>query len=452
VLKKFGLFIAIVLMMSAVLSACGSGSGSGSNSGSNNSGSSAVSSGSSTNTGDTGTSEGDISGTIEFFSWWTSGGEGEALEALIEGFKKHYPNVEVINAAVAGGGGVNAKAVLANRMMANDPPSMFQVHGGAELFEWVATGKMETIDQLYEANGWYNVYPAKVLEMVGKNGEMYGVPMNIHRLNVYYYNKAIFEQHNIQPPTTFDEFFAAADKLKAAGIIPIALGDKSIWTVNVIFDSILLAELGPEEYGKLWTGELPLDHEGVVRAAEKLKKLLSYVNEDHSSLEWQDATQMVIDGKAAMNIMGDWAVGFFISKGWSPNVEFGWATMPDTGDYYLVNNDSFGLPKGIDNPEVVLKLLEYMGSVEGQSVFNAIKGSIPARTDVDVGNFNEYLQWSMNDFKKADQNNTLALTMSRGVAVPSGFLTKVEQALTVFVTQQNVDQLIQELKQAGSEL
>lgn len=441
--KKFALFIATVLMLSTVLSACGSNSDSSTNAGN---------SGSSANAGGTSASEETISGKIEFFSWWTAGGEGQALEALIEGFKKQYPDVEVVNAAVAGGGGVNAKAVLANRMMANDPPSMFQVHGGSELFEWVATGKMESINELYEANGWYDVYPQKVLEMVGKDGEMYGVPMNIHRLNVYYYNKEIFEKHDIQPPATFDEFFAAAEKLKAAGVVPIALGDKSIWTVNVIFDSILLAELGPEDYGKLWTGELPLDHEGVRNAAEKLKKLLSYVNEDHSSLEWQDATQMVIDGKAAMNIMGDWAVGYFINKGWEPNNQFGWATMPETGDYYLVNNDSFGLPKDVDNEQVVLKLLEYMGSDEGQSVFNSIKGSIPARTDVDVSSFNEYLQWSMNDFKKADQNNTLALTMSRGVAVPSGFLTKVEQALTIFVTQQNVDQLIQALKQAGAEL
>jgi len=78
---------------------------------------------------------------LEIFSWWTAGGEAEGLNALFAVYKKKYPDVEIINAAVAGGAGAAAKAVLKTRMQGGNPPDSFQVHGGAELIEtWVKTG------------------------------------------------------------------------------------------------------------------------------------------------------------------------------------------------------------------------------------------------------------------------------------------------------------------------
>src|SRR5699024_5467097 len=84
------------------------------------------------NNGDDGSSEGE-SGKVEIFSWWTGAGEEEGLLALIDLFEEKHPDITVENAAVAGGAGTNAKAVLATRMEGNDPPSTFQVHGGEEL-------------------------------------------------------------------------------------------------------------------------------------------------------------------------------------------------------------------------------------------------------------------------------------------------------------------------------
>ncbi|GGK29868.1 hypothetical protein GCM10010965_23390 [Caldalkalibacillus thermarum] len=123
---------------------------------------------------------------LEIFSWWTGAGEEAGLLALIELFEEKHPDVEVINAAVAGGAGTNAKAVLASRMQGDDPPGTFQVHGGAELNEgWVAAGKMEPLNDLYEEEGWYDKYPQDLIDMVSKDGNIYSVPVNIHRSNVF---------------------------------------------------------------------------------------------------------------------------------------------------------------------------------------------------------------------------------------------------------------------------
>lgn len=171
---------------------------------------------------------------LEIFSWWTGAGEEAGLNALVELFQEKHPDIEVENAAVAGGAGTNAKAVLASRMQGDDPPSTFQVHGGAELNEgWVAAGKMQPLNDLYEEMGWHDKFPEELIELVSKDGNIYSVPVNIHRGNVLWYNKQIFEENNLEPPTTFDEFFEVAETLKSKGITPLALGDKEPWTASI---------------------------------------------------------------------------------------------------------------------------------------------------------------------------------------------------------------------------
>src|SRR5918994_956936 len=118
-------------------------------------------------------------------------------------------------AACGGGAGANAKAVLKNRMLGGDPPDSFQVHGGQELIDtWVVPGKMEPITDIWDDEGWRDVYPEQLVEMVTHEDEIYSVPANVHRGNVLWYNKKVLDDNGIQPPKTFEDFFAAAEKLK----------------------------------------------------------------------------------------------------------------------------------------------------------------------------------------------------------------------------------------------
>lgn len=325
--KKLSILIVLVAAISMMLAACGS---SGSNSSSHS---------------DSGSSGDDGQKKIEFFSWWTAGGEADALKAMLKGFKEDHPDVKVINAAVAGGAGSNAKAVLATRMQGGDPPSTFQVHGGPELFQWVKAGKMQPLDQLYKKNEWMGKFPDKIIDMNSINDHVWGVPMDVHRGNVIFYNKKIFKKYNIKPPKTFEDFFKVAKKLKNAGVTPLALGDKNIWPATMLFENILLGKLGPDKYAKLWNGKIPFDSPTVVESAKILKKMLGYINKNHSSLSWQAAAQLVVDGDAAMTIMGDWAEGYFVSKGWKPKKDFGWIETPGTINDFMIINDTFGLPK-----------------------------------------------------------------------------------------------------------
>jgi glucose/mannose transport system substrate-binding protein len=372
---------------------------------------------------------------LEIFSWWTAGGEADGLNAMFAIYKKRYPGVEIINATVAGGAGTNAKAVLKTRMQGGDPPDSFQVHGGAELVDtWVKPGLLEPISSIYKGEGWTNVMPKDLVDMISSGGEQYAVPVNVHRGNVLWYNKKIFDDNKLKPPATWDEFFKVADALKAKGIAPLALGDKNKWEAAHLFEDILLATIGVDGYRGLWTGKTEWGGDGVSRALAAYAKILTYVNSDHAAGTWDSASQMLIDRKAAMNIMGDWAAGYFTSKGWKPTIDYGFAPAPGTIGVFVVVTDTFGLPKKVPHREEALNWLRVAGSKEGQEAFNPLKGSICARTDCDSKKFDIYLQSSGRDFAR----DKLVPSEVHGSAAPEGFATVFNDIVNLFVTNKDV--------------
>jgi len=372
---------------------------------------------------------------LEIFSWWTAGGEADGLNAMFGIYKKRFPGVEIINATVAGGAGTNAKAVLKTRMTGGDPPDSFQVHGGEELTStWVTTGFMESLGALYQSEGWNKVFPKDLIDIVSYRGQPYSVPVNVHRGNVLWYNKKVFDENNLKAPTTWDEFFTVAETLKMKGIAPLALGDKNKWEAAHLFEDILVASLGANGYRGLWNGKTSWTGDGVKKALDTYARILSYVNNDHAAGTWDSATQMLIDRKAAMTIMGDWAAGYFTSKGWKPNVDYGFAPAPGTGGTFVVVTDTFGLPRKAPHRAEALNWLKVAGSKEGQEAFNPLKGSICGRTDCDLNKFDAYLKSSAADFSK----NALVPSEVHGSAAPEGFATAFNDVVNFFVTNKNV--------------
>lgn len=391
-------------------------------------------------------SDTDASVKLDILSWWTAGGEAEALNAVLKGFMDQNPLIKVENAAIAGGAGANSQAVLSTRLQGGDPPAVFQAQGGPDLLRWQDAGYLQPLNDLYEANGWNEVYPQALIDMNSKDGQIYGLPLNVHRNNVIWYNKKVFADHGIEPPTTFEDFFAVAEKLQAEGIVPLALGDKTSRWATLVFEMALLDEFGVDGAAELWTGNVDFDSPQMRSALETFSRILDFTNENHSALDWQDAAELVISGQAAMHIMGDWETGFFESKNFKLDADYGWVQAPNSEKVFSIVNDSLGMPKGVVNVEEAKKFITYLGSEQAQKDFNTLKGSIPARTDVDLSSFNPYSQGAAQDFKEAKINISLA----GGSATPAGFINKVDDTVKEFVTQRNIDNFIKSLNQAKS--
>jgi len=371
---------------------------------------------------------------VEVFSWWTGGGEAAGLEAMIKVFQAEYPDIEFINAAVAGGAGTNARAVLATRLQANDPPDSWQGHAGQELIgTYVAANQLEPLNFLYEEEGWLEVMPETLIPLISQDGNIYSVPVNIHRANVVWYNPAILEENGITMPTTLEDWFASMEDLKNAGVeTPLAMGEQ--WTAMHLMETILLASMGEANYSGLWTGEFDWASPEVTTALEHFATALSYTNSDATSLTWQDAAQLVVNGDAAYNVMGDWAEGYFRELGKTPNVDYGWAPVPGSDGVFQFLSDSFVLPVGAPNRDGAIAWLKIAGSQAGQDAFNPVKGSIPARNDADRSLYGEYLLSAMDDWA----SDIVAGSLTHGVVANDSWKTEIDTALGLFLQSRDV--------------
>lgn len=145
--------------------------------------------------------------------------------------------------------------------------------------------------------------------------------------------------------------------------------------------------------------------------------------------------------------MGDWADGEFVAAHKKEGEDFGWVNHPGTDGSFMVIADGFTLAKNAPHKEAALAWLKTIGSKEAQEAFSPLKGSIPARTDVDRSKFDGYHQWSMDSFAK-DQ---LVASCVHGEAAPAAFQQVLNDVVTAFMVDKNVDNFANTLVQAARE-
>jgi glucose/mannose transport system substrate-binding protein len=389
-------------------------------------------------------------GKLEIFSWWTSPGEVEALNALYGAFKASFADVDVINAALAGGTGAggNMKAVLQTRLLAGQPPDSFQVHLGHELLDsHVKAGRMEPLDFLYQSEGWNSTFPDQLLSISQADGQQWAVPVNIHRSNVLWYNKGVLAASGAPLPTTFHDFLNLGETLKAQGVALLALGESQPGHAAHVFENVLLGELGAEGYKGLWTGLTPWSDPGVTQSLGTFDRLLGFANKDYLSVGWGDATDLVIAGRAFGVINGDWNNGYLKSKKFT---DYGYSPSPQTTGVYNALADSFGLPKNAVDRDNAIAWLKIAGSVAGQDAFNPLKGSIPARVDAGLGEgYDSYQRSAMAEFK----TNNIVPSVVHGFAAKESWVTDYVNIINTFAANRDVsaaqDSLVQAAQVAG---
>jgi glucose/mannose transport system substrate-binding protein len=372
---------------------------------------------------------------LEVFSWWTGGGEAHGLQALIKIWNKNHKGTPFKNETVAGGAGTNAKAVLAQRLAAKKPPDSFQGHAGAELQDYIKAGQLEPIDFIYKKAKFDKVMPKQLIDQITYKGHLYSVPVNIHRANILWYNPAVLRKAGITaPPKTWAQFMTALQKAKTAGVIPLAVGEQ--WTNKHLLETVMIATIGPTRWSKLWTKGGDWSNAGVKLALTRYKTLLTYSNSDAASLTWQDASKLVADGKAAFNIMGDWADGYFrVDLKKKPNTGYAWTAVPGTNGIYDWLSDSFTLPKGAPHRAAAVQWLTFLGSRQAQDTFNPLKGSIPARKDANPKLYDPYLKWALTQWK----SDKLAGSLTHGVVASNAWNTDIDTALGLFLQSKDVD-------------
>ena len=320
----------------------------------------------------------------EVIHWWTSGGESAAVKQVAQAYRN--AGGVWIDTAIAGGD--QSRAVTINRIVGGNPPTAAQFNTSKQFLDVIEAGMLNDVDTVARAQNWDQMLPPPIVDVIKVDGHYYAVPLNIHMQTWFWYSKAAFQKAGIaREPASMAEFFAALDKLKAAGLIPLAHGGQS-WQETVLFSAILANMGGKELYLKAMRDR---DQATLLGPAFRnvlltFKRLKSYVDPGSPGRNWNDATALVIGGKAGFQVMGDWAKGEFTNARQVAGRHYGCMAGLGPATPYLIQGDVFVFPRTDDGQAVrAQQLLANVVSQPALQVsFSKLKGSIPVRTDVDA--------------------------------------------------------------------
>lgn len=371
--------------------------------------------------------------TADVVHWWTSGSEAKSISVIAKAFEARGGGWK--DSAVVGGSAARASAV--NRIMGGDAPAAIQWNLGVDLLNLADQGMLASMDTVARDGKWSAVLPKLITDKLSSEGHIIAAPITVHADNWMFYNTKVFQQLGLTPPKTWEGFLADAPKIKAAGITPIALGGQP-WQERVFFNSVLVGVAGKDAYRKLFVEKNAeyAKSEPVVRALKTFKDLKAFVDEGSPGRNWNDATNMVITGKAAVQFMGDWAKGEFVAAGMTAGKEYGCAMAPGNQDAYILVVDTFAFPKnGGDKPtKAQVELANTIMDPQVQLALAKVKGSIPARTDVDLSSMDQCAQLGRTVLSKPE--NQLP---NFAMALSGDMMGAVHDALTKFWNDKSID-------------
>ena len=374
-----------------------------------------------------------MAGEVEVLHYWTSGGEARSvaeLKKIMQGKGHTWRDF-----AVAGGGGDSAMTVLKSRVISGNPPSAAQTKGPA-IQEWAAEGVLANMDALAKAEKWDDLLPKVVADVMKYKGAYVAAPVNVHRVNWMWGSAEALKKAGVAAmPKTWDEFFAAADKLKAAGLVPVAHGGQN-WQDFTTFESVVLGVGGPKFYhdALVQLDDKALASDTMKKSLETFRRIKSYTDPAAPGRDWNLATATLIQGKAGFQLMGDWAKGEFLAAGKAPGKDFLCAPAPGSASGFTFNVDSFILFKLKDAgaQKAQSDLASSIMSPAFQEVFNLNKGSIPVRTGLPMDKFDDCAKASAKDFADTAKSGGLVPSVAHGMAIAPATEGAIKDAVSQF--------------------
>ncbi|WP_425987127.1 ABC transporter substrate-binding protein [Ensifer sp. R-19] len=365
---------------------------------------------------------------VEVLHWWTSGGEAAALDVLKKDLESK--GITWTDMPVAGGGGTEAMTVLRARVTAGNAPTAVQMLG-FDILDWAKEGALGNLDETAAKEGWDKVVPTALQQFSKYDGHWIAAPVNVHSTNWVWINKAALDKAGGKEPANWDELIALLDNFKAQGITPIAHGGQP-WQDATIFDAVVLS-LGTDFYKQAFIDLDPaaLGGDKMKEAFDRMTKLRSYVDDNFSGRDWNLASAMVIENKAGLQFMGDWAKGEFLKAKKVPGTDFVCMRFPGTQGSVTFNSDQFAMFKVADDKvPAQLAMASAIESPTFQSAFNVVKGSVPARTDVPDMDFDACGKKGIKDLAEANSNGKLFGSMAHGHANPAAVKNAIYDVVT----------------------
>ena len=397
-------------------------------------------------------------GTVNVYHWWTAGGEKDAIESVVDGFKDVYGKIKAKSNAIPGGAGGAMVMKVKVLQQAGKSPETFQAHPGQEIEPYLNSDLLLSLDQVWEyADLSARALPGIETLCTASDGSKYIVPIGIHKTNVIFYNIHVFEKYGVAIPDheniTWDEFFSICDQLAAAmpdGEYPLDLGDRKGWPACQVFEDIMLGT-DPQIYEDFINGNSSV--EDVTAVLSTYARMMDYVAPDHSSRDWYEASGQVVAGTYAMQIMGAWMQPLLTSMGQVYGEDYGVFTFPGTDgwfgmciDGFVVSNDSADVGSGV-------RWAYNVSTPEVQAAFSALKESISPYSDTPDDTYCALTLKFKNELTA--EGTKVYPSFTHGTALPWSASTSLQTQIQEFATSTDHDaayfanKIVNILKEAG---
>jgi glucose/mannose transport system substrate-binding protein len=331
-------------------------------------------------------------------------------------------------------GGKNGllNSLLKSRILSGNPPFAALIRAPVAR-DWGRAGSLANLDDVAGAGKWDSVMPKAVRDAVKDRGHYIAVPISMYQENGLWVNNRLLKRVGADVPRDWPAFFAAADKLRQAGIVALAHGGQQRGNLH-LFASVALGVGGPGFYREAFVARDPAALSGrqMEQVLQTFRRIKRYVHAGIAQRNWPDVSRDVIEGRAAMVFMGGWTEPMFRAEHDKSGFDFSCVPAPGTAGTFSYVIDSFAL-FGSRNPETTRAQRDFAASIlspEVQVSFNRDRGSIPARLDADLGTFHPCQKQAAAAFRKAEENDTLVPSLA--LAVPADTEVALAEAVTAF--------------------
>lgn len=338
---------------------------------------------------------------LQVLHWWKSASERKAVDLIAA--KLNEENIGWRDSMIPNGSGVGAGIVLRSRMLAKDAPEVAQVNG-IVIRDWARLELLLDLDVVAAAGKWDKLLLPTVAAAIQSDGHIYAAPLGVHRINTLFYNRKLFTQHKLAPPSTWAEFEHAAAVLQQAGVVPLAQSSEP-WQVATLFETLVLSE-GADFYRALFQRRDAGAYQDarLTAALGRLRHLKRWMNQPVPERTWDDTTRQLADGEAGMLVMGDWAKGELNARGLATDEGFGCAYVPGTAAYHLYNIDTLSMLATRESHRPAQERLAAIimtPAIQGE--YNQVKGSIPVLRNPQLAKMDSCARASFKLFSSGPQ-------------------------------------------------
>jgi len=323
-----------------------------------------------------------LSGSVQIVGVWT-GAEESAFNAVLDGFRKANPGVKVTYKST----GDNTPTVLATAVAGGNPPDLASVSQPGLVADFQKKGALKNLD--YAKATLARNYPADIAKIGVINGHVYGLLIKSANKSTIWYNVAAFKNAGVKKITTWPQFTAAINTIKASGTTPLSIGGADGWTLTDLFENIYLRQAGPTKYDLLSNHKLKWTDGSVIRALNTMGSILKSANMaggTSGALQTDFPTSVSNmfskSPKAAMVIEGDFVPGVIAGKNPLKAVTgynvFPFPAIGNSANYVEGGGDE--LMAFHDTP-AIRALVQYLATGKAQTIWAKRGGyTAPAKT------------------------------------------------------------------------